>query len=69
MRVALLFLSLLASGGFLAACTSSGGGAGGVTKSNFYYAPPMNYNPKAGLNPNLSEGFNTQSPSSPPFKP
>ena len=65
LRVALIVLSLLATGPFMAACSSGGGGS----KDGFYYAPPVNYNPRAGLNPNLSEGFLTQSPSSPPFKP
>jgi hypothetical protein len=64
LRVALIIFSLLASGSFLAACSGGGGSEDGL-----YYAPPVNYNPRAGLNPNLSEGFITTGPSSPPFQP
>jgi len=58
---ALTALALLAAVPLVAACSSSGG-------SNFEYAPPVNYNPSAGLAPDLTiPGLGT--PASPPFKP
>lgn len=67
MRLSAVFtLAALVSVGLVAAaCSSSGGGSG----QTFYYYPPVNYNPTAGMSPNLSEGLLTGVPSSAPFKP
>ena len=67
MRLSAVFtiISLVSAALFGAACTTSGGG----TTKSFYYYPPVNYNPTAGMSPNLSEGLLTGVPSSAPFKP
>lgn len=63
LRVALILLAL-ASAPLLSAC-SSGGGA---TDQAFYYPPPVNYNPSAGLTPDLTDS-RLLSVSAPPFRP
>jgi hypothetical protein len=66
MRLSAVFtLTALVSAALLGAACSSGGGS----RTAFYYPAPVNYNPTAGLSPNLSEGLLTQGPSSTPFKP
>lgn len=64
MRVsaALTVVALLFAVPLMTAC--SGGGA-----SNLEYAPPVNFNPAAGLSPDLTNPNSLGGPSAPPFKP
>ena len=59
---ALTAFALLASASLVAACSGGGG-------TQLEYAPPVNYNPRAGLTSDLTNANALPGPSAPPFNP
>lgn len=64
MRLSAAFtaLALVVSASFLAACNAGG-------NSELDYAPPTNFDPRAGLSPDLTNPNSLAGPSAPPFDP